>query len=151
MISVEAIKKLRSETGISVAQCKQALTSAGGDFEQALVALKEQGAIIAAKKSDRALGAGVVSSYLHTTGALGALVELDCETDFVAKTADFRALANDLAMHISAFEPVDNMALLAQPFIKDPSSTVADVIKQAIQKFGEKIEMIRFVRFAVGN
>ncbi len=151
MVTVEQIKALREETGISVAQCKQALVDAGGDITAAREALKAAGVAVAEKKAGRSLGAGVIGQYIHTGGAIGVLAELDCETDFVAKNADFSQLASDLAMHIAAFEPPAVPDLLTQPFIKDPSLTVADVIKNYTQKFGERIELTRFVRLAVGN
>ncbi len=149
MITVDQIKDLRSRTGISIAECKQALEAAAGDLDRALEALKERGAAIAAKKSDRALGAGAVSAYIHNNGLVGALVELACETDFVAKNTAFRALADDLAMHVAAFAPANPEELLAQPFVKEPAVIVADVIKQSIQKFGENIVLARFARFAI--
>lgn len=151
MITAAQIKTLRAETGISVAQCKQALETTGGDIAKAREALKLAGTAIAERKSGRALGAGVIGQYIHTGGKIGVLAELDCETDFVAKNEMFLALASDLAMHIAAFAPPAVPELLAQPFIKDPSLTVADVIKNYIQKFGERIEVARFVRLAVAN
>lgn len=151
MISVEQIKKLRDQTGISIAQCKQALEAAGGDLDQALASLREKSADIAAKKSERAVGAGTISSYVHNNSAAGALVEVNCETDFVARAADFRALADDLAMHIVAFEPANVEELLTQPFVRDPALTVGEAIKQSIQKFGENIAVARFARLVVGG
>jgi elongation factor Ts len=147
MISVEQIKELRDKTSISIGQCKKALEEAGGDMNKALEALKAQGAKIADKKSDRELHSGAVSAYIHSNGAMGAMVELHSETDFVSKNPDFRTLASDLAMHIAACDPQDLAELLVQPFIKDPSLTVDDLVKSHIQKFGERIEIIRFARF----
>lgn len=151
MVTVEQIKALRDETGVSIAQCKQALESAGGDLAKAREALGEKSAEIAAKKSTRSLGAGVIGLYLHTGSTIGVLVELACETDFVAKNEQFSALANELAMHVAAFQPPAVEDLLAQPFIKDPGIVVADVIKNLTQKFGERVEVIRFVRLEVGQ
>jgi len=105
MITTEQIKALRDQTGISVMQCKVALEEADGDMEKAIMILKKKGKDIAAKKSDRNLGSGVVASYIHGTGAVGTMVELLCETDFVAKNEDFKALAYDIAMHIAATNP----------------------------------------------
>jgi elongation factor Ts len=113
--------------------------------------LKDQGAQVAEKKAGRQLGAGVVSSYIHNGNTLGVMVELDCETDFVAKNQEFKTLADDLAMHVAAFEPVDLATLLEQPFIKTPEKTVADMLQAAVQKFGEKIELVRFTRLSVGE
>jgi len=147
MISAEQIKTLRTRTGISIAQCKKALEEAGGDIDKALEALKVQGAAIADKKSDRELGAGIVRAYVHATDHLGVLIEVHTETDFVAKNDELKALADDIAMHIAAAGPADVAELLEQEFIKDPSLKISDVIKGAIQKFGERVEVIRFARF----
>ncbi|HYC83032.1 MAG TPA: elongation factor Ts [Candidatus Paceibacterota bacterium] len=151
MITTEQIKELRDKTSVSIAQCKKALEDAGGDMAKALEALKAKGAEIADKKSDRELGAGVVSSYIHTTGSMGVMVEVQCETDFVSKNPEFRGMADDFAMHIAAMVPADTAELLGQPFIKDPEMTVSDVVKNNIQKFGERIEITRFVRFDVSE
>lgn len=104
-ITTEDIKKLRDMTGVSVMQCKKALEEAGGDQDKALMALRKKSGEIAAKKGDRELGAGVVASYIHGNGTVGVLIELACETDFVAKNEEFRALAYDVAMHIAAMNP----------------------------------------------
>ncbi len=149
--SVEQIKALREETGVSVAACKQALESAGGDLDAARAALMAAGGAVAAKKSSRTLGAGIIAQYIHTGGSIGTLLELASETDFVAKNEQFVQLASNLAMHVAAFEPADVPTLLEQPFIKEPGQTVADVIKAQVQKFGERIEVVRFVRLAVGQ
>jgi elongation factor Ts len=146
MITTEQIKELRHKTGISIAQCKKALEETGGDMAKALEVLKEASSAIAEKKSFRTLGAGAVGSYIHNNHAIGALVVLQSETDFVSKNPDFRALADDLAMHITACEPSDKEELLAQPFVKDPSLTVDDLIKSTVQKFGERIEISKFSR-----
>ena len=111
--------------------------------------VEEQGVKVANKKSDRSLQAGVISAYIHNNHTIGALVELACETDFVAKNEDFKALAFDLAMHIAASDPADVAALLEQPFVKEPNQTVADLIQEAILKFGERIEVNQLTRFAV--
>lgn len=147
MITTEQIKELRDRTGISIAQCKKALEEANGDMGKAMEALKSQGAEIAEKKSSRTLAAGAVSSYIHSTGNMGAMVEVHSETDFVAKNPEFRALAADLAMHIAASDPQNLEELLAQPYIKDPSITITDLVQSFVQKFGERIEIVRFARF----
>lgn len=148
MIDAAKIKTLREQTGISFAQCKEALEFSGGEMEGALAWLKEKGATIAQKKSERELGAGTVSAYIHQ-GVIGTLVELRSETDFVSKNPDFKALADDLAMHVAATDPADVAALMAEPFIKDPSLTIEQVIQGAGQKFGERVELSRFSRLAL--
>ncbi len=192
MITTEQIKSLRDSTGVSVMQCKKALEEAGGDAEQALAILRKKSKDIAAKKSDRVFGAGTIASYVHSTGTVGALVELVSETDFVSKNEDFVKLARDIAMHITAANPefvktseiseevkekarelfkgevVDKpvamqekilegklasyfkeRVLLEQPYIKNPDVTIGGLIEEAIQKFGEKVEIARMVRFSV--
>ena len=139
-ITTEQIKSLRDKTGVSISQCRDALVAAGGEMEKALEILRAKSADIAAKKADRVLASGVVASYVHG-GALGALLKLQCETDFVARNPEFKALAEDLALHVSAMSPESIPALLEQPFVKTPEQTVASVITSAIQKFGEKIEI----------
>lgn len=140
-ISAEAVKQLRDKTGISMMECKKALEAAGGDMDKALAFLGQRSAEIAAKKADRELGAGVVSSYIHTTGQVGAMVLLSCETDFVAKNDEFGSLARDIAMHAAAMRPASVEELMAQPFIKDGGKTITELISGAVQKFGERVEV----------
>ncbi len=140
-ISPDVVKELRDKTGISVMECKKALEEAGGDMTKALEILGKRALVMAGKKSDRELGAGTVQSYIHNTGQIGALIMLSSETDFVSKNDEFVALARDLAMQAAAMRPLDISELLAQPFIKDATKTVADLISQATQKFGERIEV----------
>ncbi|MFA5997538.1 MAG: translation elongation factor Ts [Candidatus Paceibacterota bacterium] len=149
MITTEQIKELREETGISVMQCKKALEEAGGDKEKALLILREKSEAIAEKKGDRTLGAGVIDAYIHSTKLMGTIIELSCETDFVARNEEFVGIARDIAMHITAVGPADVAELLEQPFIKNPDMTIKQVIDGGVQKFGEKIEVARFTRFAV--
>lgn len=149
MISIEEIKSLREETGLSIAQCRQALEAANGDRHRAAALLKEKGAEIVAKKSARALGAGAIVSYIHSGETVGVMLELLCETDFVAKNSEFKSVGHDIAMHIAAMNPGDTPELLKQPFIKNGEQNVGDLINNAVQKFGERIEMGRFVRFSV--
>lgn len=104
-ISIDQVKELRNETGISIMQCKKALEDAGGDKEKALIILKKKSSEIAAKKADREFGAGVVAAYTHTTGTVGAMVTLSCETDFVSKNEEYAALARDIAMQVTAMNP----------------------------------------------
>ncbi len=150
-ISAASIKALREETGLSVMQCRKALEDANGDATKAKELLAKQGAVIAAKKGDRTLGAGAVVSYIHATGTIGVMLELSCETDFVAKNPEFKQVAYDIAMHISAMRPADNAELLTQEFIKDPSKTIQDLVNGAVQKFGERTEVRRFVRYSVAE
>ena len=151
MITIDQIKELRDRTGISIAQCKKALEDAAGDLNQALDFLKTKGAEIASKKSARELHAGLISAYVHSNGQLGALVQIHTETDFVAKNNDFKNLADDLAMHVVAMKPTDVAELLTQPFVKDPTLTIDDLIKSYIQRFGERIEIARFARLDTNN
>lgn len=148
-ISSERIKELRDKTGLSVMQCKKALEESDGDMELAIKNLATQGEAIAEKKASRNLGAGVVSAYVHSTKNVGSMVEINCETDFVAKNEEFGALGYDVAMHIAAMNPADVEELLVQPFIKDPAKTIGDLVKSAIQKFGENTQIRRFTRFSV--
>lgn len=130
-------------------QCKKALEEAGGDKDKAIQLLKEKGSDIASKKGDRNLGSGTVASYIHANGNIGAMVELLCETDFVGKNPEFKQIAYDIAMHISAMRPESNEELLKQEFIKDTSKTIEDMVNGAIQKFGERTEVGRFTCFAL--
>lgn len=151
---MDTIKELREETGLSFAQIKKALDEANGDKDKAREVLSQYSAAQAEKKSDRELEAGVVSAYVHSTGTTGVLLELGCETDFVAKNEEFVALAKDLAMHVCAMAPEtvegeDETALLKQSFIKDADMTVEGRIQGAIQKFGENIKVIKFTRYSI--
>ncbi|HEY4500478.1 MAG TPA: translation elongation factor Ts, partial [Candidatus Paceibacterota bacterium] len=109
---------------------------------------KKKGVEAALEKSDRNLNAGIIASYIHGTGTIGVMVELACETDFVSKNSEFKQLAYDIAMHIAASKPESGSVLLEQPFIKNPEITVGALINSAIQKFGEKTEIVRFIRYA---
>ena len=149
MITTEQIKELRDETGLSIMQCKKALEEAEGDKDKAISILKTKGADIAARKGDRTLGAGVVVSYIHASGTVGTMLELMCETDFVAKNPEFKAIGYDIAMHIAAMKPEDVGELLDQPFIKDSSRKVGDLVNGAVQKFGERTEIGRFVCYNI--
>lgn len=149
MITVEEIKALREETGLSVMECQKALEEALGDKEKAKLLLRERGAEIAAKKGGRTLGAGVVVSYIHTGETIGVMLELLSETDFVAKNPEFKSVAKDIAMHIAAMNPADTALLLEQPFIKNPGQKISDLLNNTIQKFGERIEVGHFIRFSI--
>lgn len=191
-ITTEQVKELRDATGVSIMQCKKALEEAEGDMEKATMLLRKQSAKAASKKGDRTLGAGVVSSYIHSGGTVGSMVELMCETDFVAKNEEFVSLAHEIAMQIAATSPefksrdeisdeakakateifaeeaegkpedikakiiegkldsyFGEKTLLDQLFIKNPDITIGKMIEEAIQKFGEKIEVGRMARFGV--
>jgi len=145
-MNAEDVKKLREETGAGIMECKRALQEAKGDVEEAKKIIQEKGLLKAEKKSDRKTGSGILESYIHN-GRVGVLLELRCETDFVTKTEDFKNLAHDLAMHIAAMNPENVEALLAQPFVKDPSKNISDVIKQVIGKIGENMVVERFMRY----
>jgi elongation factor Ts len=149
MITSEQIKKLRDKTGVSVMACKNALEEAGGDIEKAITLLNSRGAKIAEEKSERPTKAGIIEAYIHPTKQIGVLLELRSETDFVANNNDFQILAHDIAMHIAASNPSDVSELLSQPYIKNCEITVADFLKEAIQKFGENIEIARFSRYNI--
>jgi elongation factor Ts len=148
-VPAEVVKALRDETGVSVMECKKALEEAGGDRNRALEILKSRAGAMVGKKSDRVLGAGAVGSYVHGTGEVGAMILLSCETDFVSKNEEFRTLARDLAMQVAALRPESIEVLMEEPFIKDSSKTIADLISAATQKFGERIEISEMTCFSV--
>lgn len=149
MADTEKIKQLRESTGLSLGQIKKALDEAGGDEAKALDVLKAQGLATAAKKSSREVKEGIVDSYIHANKKMGAMVEVLCETDFVARNSDFQQLAHDLAMHIAAARPETPDDLLNQPFIKDQAVTVKDLINQYVAKLGENIRIGRFQVFEI--
>lgn len=149
-INTEQIKELREKTRAGVMDVKQALEESNGDMAKAEEWLKQKGLASAAKKGDRETSQGVVTSYIHN-GRIGALVEVNCETDFVAKTEDFQVLASNIAMQVAAMEPENVEALMEQEFIKDPSQTIADLVKGSIAKLGENINISRFTRYELGS
>lgn len=149
MITTEQIKELREETGLSIMQCRQALEEAKGDKSKALEILKVKGSEVAQKKGDRTLGSGVVAAYVHSGDSVGAMVELLCETDFVAKNQEFKAAAREIAMHVAAMSPADVGELLSQPFIKGSGGSVGEFLNGIVQKFGERTEIGRFARFSL--
>lgn len=165
-ITTADIKALRELTGAGIMDSKRALEEAGGDIERAQDILREKGIASAAKKSDRETEQGIIESYIHSGGRIGAMIEANCETDFVARTEDFKALAHDIAMQVAAMNPrfideseipdgedVDpqESCLLQQPFIKDPGMTIDELIKELIGKLGENIRIRRFSRFSLGE
>jgi elongation factor Ts len=163
-ISADLVKQLRDKSGAGVMDCKRALQQCEGDFEKAMGVLREQGLSQAQKRAEREASQGIVESYVHGGGRIGVLVEVNCETDFVARTSDFRELAHDVAMQIAFSDPpsVGNegpepigadgspLPLLQQPFIKDPSRTIADLVRDTAAKTRENIVIRRFVRFELG-
>ena len=195
-ISATQVKELREKTGAPMMDCKQALTEAKGDMEQAVVVLRKKGVSVAAKKAARVTSEGSVASYIHAGGKIGVLVEINCESDFVARTEDFKELVHDVAMHIAASDPkfvrkedvtpeayerekdiyraqaiasgkpaniaekmvegkmakfYEEVCLLDQPFIKDQTISIAQLIAAKIGKLGENIAVRRFARFKVGE
>jgi elongation factor Ts len=195
-ISATQVKELREKTGAPMMDCKQALTEAKGDMEQAVVVLRKKGVSVAAKKSARVTSEGSVTSYIHAGGKIGVLVEVNCESDFVARTEDFKELVHDIAMHIAASDPkyirkedvtaddfarekdialaraiasgkpaniaekmvagkmekfYEEVCLYEQPFIKDQTVSISQLIATKIGKLGENISVRRFARFKVGE
>jgi elongation factor Ts len=146
---MDTIKMLREETGLSFAQIKKALEESGNDVEKAREVLRSYSSAQAEKKSDREVVAGVVASYVHSTGMMGAMVTLCCETDFVANNPEFKTLASDLAMHVAAMGNDNLDEVMNESFIKDSTFTVSEKINGAIQKFGENIKLTKIVRFAI--
>ncbi|MSQ61522.1 MAG: translation elongation factor Ts [Dehalococcoidia bacterium] len=166
-ITADDVKRLRELSGAGVMDCKRALEEAGGNVEKAAQVLRERGIALAEKKSSRAASQGLVESYIHAGGRIGVIVEVNCETDFVARTDTFRELAHDIAMQIAATNPVAvteadlptsadgsdpaDVVLLRQPFIKDPGRSMAEVVRDAIARTGENIVVRRFARFELGG
>jgi len=195
-ISAAQVKELREKTGAPMMNCKQALSEAKGDLEQAVVLLRKKGVSVAAKKATRVTSEGAVESYIHAGGKIGVLLEINCESDFVARTEDFKELIHDIAMHIAASDPkfvrkedvtaedfarekdialaqaiasgkpaniaekmvagkmekfYEVVCLLEQPFIKDQTVSIAQLIATKIGKLGENIAVRRFARFKVGD
>ena len=195
-ISASQVKELREKTGAPMMDCKQALTEAKGDLEQAVVLLRKRGVSVAAKKAARVTSEGSVASYIHAGGKIGVLVEVNCESDFVARTEDFKELVHDIAMHIAASDPkfirkeditpeayerekdiyrsqaaatgkppqvvekivdgkmskfYEEVCLYEQPFIKDQTISISQLIASKIGRLGENIAVRRFARFKVGD
>jgi elongation factor Ts len=195
-ITASLVKDLRERTGVGMMECKKALAESNGDIEKAIEVLRKQGLSRASEKSGRAAKQGIIYSYIHPGDQLGVLLELDCETDFVARTEDFQALVKDLAMHIAATDPrfidrdevteqvmveereiykqqakasgkpdavvekivagkmekfYQEFCLMEQPFVRDPNTSVKEVLHNVIAKTGENIRVRRFVRFVLGQ
>jgi elongation factor Ts len=164
MISTQTIKELRGVTGAGIMDCKKALQEASGNMDDAIEILRKQGFAKAEKKAHREVSQGLVEAYIHTGGRIGALVEVNCESDFVAKTDELKTLAHDLAMQVAATEPTflnsegipeevepKEACLLSQPFIRNPERTVQDIITETIARVGENIKIRRFARFELGK
>ena len=191
-VSADLVKRLREITGSSITLCKKVLEETAGDMDRAMSLLKKSSEALAAKKSERATAAGIIETYVHGTKKVGVMLELRCETDFVARTEEFQKLAHDIALHIAGIKPLyvnkneiseearaeaerlfseearslgkspdmtkkivegkmeahfRDVSLLSQPFVKDPSFTIEEMIKRSITHFGEKIEVARFARY----
>jgi len=142
------IKKLREVTGAGVMDCKRALDDSKGDFEKAKAIIHERGLVKAETKKDRVAGAGFLISYIHNE-RVGTLLQIHAETDFVVRGDLFKALAHDIAMHIAAMGPETVEELLAQPFVKDESTTIENLIKGVTAKTGENIKVERFIRYSL--
>ena len=166
MVTTALIRTLREQTGAGIMDCKQALEGSNGDLDKAVEALRAKGLAGVAKRVGRATNEGVIEAYVHTGGRVGAIVELGCESDFVARTDEFRQMAHDLAMQVAAMSPVylgsedveegderppAQTALLAQPFIKNSSSSVGELVQELAARMGENVRVIRFQRLAVGE
>ncbi len=193
-ITAKLVSELREKTGLGMMDCKKALVESNGDIEAAITSLRKKGELKAGAKADRATKEGVIASYIHMQGKVGVLIEVNCETDFVAKNEDFREFVKDITLHIAAASPkfvsrdqvdakliesereiaaaqikdkpaavvdkivqgkvdkfVSSICLLEQGFIKDPETTIEQLLKQQIMKCGENIQIRRFVRYAVGE
>jgi len=172
-MSVEIIKKLRDLTSLGIADCRKALIDGEGDFDKALEALKKRGIELLEKKKDRKTTSGLIESYIHFGGNLGALVHVSCETDFVAKTELFKKFAKDVAMHVAAMSPlymskedvaeeelakaedsalyIKESCLLEQSFVKDSSKTIHSYLQEVVSQIGENIVIKRFSRFSLGE
>lgn len=148
-VNINQIKKLREETGAGIAEIKQALEEAGGNEAMVKTILKNKGLDKAAKKAGRQTAAGVVEAYIHADRTRGAVVVLTCETDFVARNEEFVKLAHELTMQVCAMEAKDEKELLKQPWIRDESRTIEDLIKENITKFGENIVVKHLARFSL--
>lgn len=148
---IKLLKKLRQESGAGIADCRKALEESGNDYKKAQEWIKKHGIEKAAKKSDRKTSQGLVEAYVHQGGKVGAMIEITCETDFVARTDDFKNLAHELAMQVAAMNPKDVPSLLKQEYIRDASMKTEDLVKQTIAKLGENIVVKKVVRISLGE
>ena len=162
------VKELRDRSGAGVMDAKRALDETDGDMEGAAALLRERGLAAAASRADRETSQGAVDTYIHAGGRIGALVEVNCETDFVANTDEFRALVHEVAMQVAAMDPAvvapadragqpelegadEEVALLSQPWVKDGSKTIGELVQDAVARTGENIRVRRFARFELGG
>lgn len=176
MVTAAMVKDLRERTGAGIMECKRALQDTNGDVNKAMDVLRQQGLAKAEKKAGRAASQGLIEVYIHAGGRIAAMVELNCETDFVARTPDFKQLAKEIAMQVAAMSPryvsedripeedwselerefgdrgkaIEATVLLNQPFIRDGKTTIQDLVKNGIAKLGENVQVSRFARFEVG-
>ncbi len=164
-VDPEMIKQLRERTGAGVMDCKRALEEAGGDLDKAVKIIEAKGLERAEKRAGREAGQGLIECYVHQ-GRIGAMIELNCETDFVARTEDFRKLAREVAMQVASMNPqylsqsempeddrnrATELALLDQPYIRDKSKTIGQLVTEVSAKTGEKVAVRRFVRYELGG
>lgn len=149
MTYIKLLKKLREETKARISDCKKALEESKGDYKKSLEFLKKHGLEKADKKKDRETSQGLVEAYIHQNGKVGAIVEILCETDFVAKTDEFKSLAHEVAMQVCAMNPKDVETLLKQEYIRDSSLTIEKLVKSTIGKLGENITVKNITRFEI--
>ena len=167
-IPINKVRELREQSGVGIMACRNALLETEGDMEKALQILKERSLFQAQKKAKRSTTQGLIEAYIHTGGNIGAMIEVNCETDFVARTGEFKELAHHLAMQVAAIGPQfvsieeipdgdddiiepETACLLLQPYIKDTDKTVQDIINETIARVGENIKVSRFARFELGS
>lgn len=149
IVSIDQIKILREETGVSLAECKKALEQARGDVNLAKEILRKWGQNLAAKKAEREAKEGIIESYIHPNKKIGVLLEISSESDFVAKSEEFKKLAHEICLQIAAMNPRTKNSLLSQPWIRDERKTIKDLIAENIAKFGENIIIKKFVRYQI--
>jgi len=166
-ISINKVKELREQSGAGIMDCRNALLETEGDIEKAIQILKERSLFQVQKKAERSTTQGLIEAYIHIGGSIGTMVEVNCETDFVARTNEFKELAHNLAMQVTAMPPrfisreeipdgdddiePETACLLLQPYIKDPDKTIQDIVNETIAKVGENIKVSRFARFQLGG
>ena len=150
-ITAEQVSKLREQTGAGVMECRRALIEADGDMPKAEEILKSSGLSKAEKRSERETSQGVIETYSHAGGKIASMVEINCETDFVARTDEFKNLAQEIAMQVAAMNPENVDALLEQDYIREPSKKIKDLVTEAVAKTGENVRVKRITRFALGE
>lgn len=149
-VSIDLLKKLRQETSAGIADCRVALSDAKGDYHKAKKLIVARGLEKASKKEGKETTQGVIASYVHQTGKVGVLVELKCETDFVARTDEFQHLAHEITLQVAAMNPKNVEELSKSPYIRDPKVAISDLIKQTVAKVGENITVSKFIRMQLG-